>query len=118
MSVSPNMAAESYATEISPQAARRSPRFANQTAALNICSIFAAFLKWCGQFDNGKRSMEEQRLVTTLVAAIVLAFVLGFIAQRLRLSPIVGYLLAGVVVGPHSPGFTADVQLALQLSEV
>ncbi len=62
--------------------------------------------------------MEEQGLITTLVAAIVLAFVFGFIAQRLRLSPVVGYLLAGVAVGPHSPGFTADVHLALQLSEV
>ena len=62
--------------------------------------------------------MEGQGLITTLVAAIVLAFVFGFITQRLRLSPVVGYLLAGVAVGPHSPGFTADVHLALQLSEV
>ncbi len=62
--------------------------------------------------------MEEQGLITTLVAAIVLAFVFGFIAQRFRFSPVVGYLLAGVAVGPHSPGFTADVHLALQLSEV
>lgn len=61
---------------------------------------------------------DKYALITTLVAAIVLAFVLGFIAQRLRLSPIVGYLLAGVAVGPYSPGFTADVQLALQLSEI
>ena len=62
--------------------------------------------------------MEAHGLITTLVAAIVLAFVFGFITQRLGFSPIVGYLLAGVAVGPHSPGFTADVQLALQLSEV
>lgn len=62
--------------------------------------------------------MEENGLITTLVAAIVLAFVLGFIAQRLKLSPLVGYLLAGVAAGPHSPGFTADIHLALQLSEV
>jgi CPA2 family monovalent cation:H+ antiporter-2 len=62
--------------------------------------------------------MEEYGLITTLVAAIVLAFVFGFIAQRLKLSPLVGYLLAGVAVGPHTPGFTADVHLALQLSEV
>ncbi|MFT3727692.1 MAG: cation:proton antiporter [Terricaulis sp.] len=61
---------------------------------------------------------DEYGLITTLVAAIVLAFVFGFIAQRLKFSPLVGYLLAGVAVGPHSPGFTADVQLALQLSEV
>jgi monovalent cation:H+ antiporter-2, CPA2 family len=58
-------------------------------------------------------------LITTLVAAIVLAFVFGFIASRLRLSPLVGYLLAGVVAGGrYLPGFEADLDLALQLSEV
>lgn len=62
--------------------------------------------------------MEEQELITTLVGAIVLAFVFGFIAQRLKLSPLVGYLVAGIAAGPHSPGFTADVHLALQLSEI
>jgi CPA2 family monovalent cation:H+ antiporter-2 len=62
--------------------------------------------------------MEANGLITTLVAAIVLAFVFGFIAQRLKLSPLVGYLLAGVAAGPHSPGFTADIHVALQLSEV
>jgi CPA2 family monovalent cation:H+ antiporter-2 len=62
--------------------------------------------------------MEQQGLITTLVAAIVLAFLFGFVASRLRLSPIVGYLLAGVAVGPHTPGFTADLDLALQLSEI
>jgi monovalent cation:H+ antiporter-2, CPA2 family len=62
--------------------------------------------------------MEQHGLITTLVAAIVLAFVFGFVASRLRLSPIVGYLVAGFVVGPYSPGFTADVELALQLSEI
>jgi monovalent cation:H+ antiporter-2, CPA2 family len=62
--------------------------------------------------------MEHNTLITTLVAAIVLAFVFGFLAQRLRLSPIVGYLIAGVAVGPYTPGFEADVDLALQLSEI
>jgi len=57
-------------------------------------------------------------LVTTLAAAFAAAWVLGVVAQRLRLSPIVGYLLAGVVIGPHSPGFTADLQLASQLAEI
>lgn len=61
---------------------------------------------------------DKYALITTLVAAIVLAFVFGFVAQRLRLSPIVGYLTAGFLVGPYSPGFTADVELALQLSEI
>lgn len=62
--------------------------------------------------------MESHGLITTLVAAIVLAFLFGFLASKFRLSPIVGYLLAGFVVGPYSPGFTADVELALQLSEI
>ena len=62
--------------------------------------------------------MEHNNLITTLVAAIVLAFVFGFLAQRLRLSPIVGYLIAGVAVGPYTPGFEADMDLALQLSEI
>ncbi|MGD9979281.1 MAG: cation:proton antiporter [Hyphomonadaceae bacterium] len=62
--------------------------------------------------------MEQHGLITTLVAAIVLAFLFGFLASRLRLSPIVGYLLAGFAVGPYSPGFTADLDLALQLSEI
>ena len=57
-------------------------------------------------------------LITTLVAAIVLAFVFGFIAQRLRLSPIVGYLLAGLAVGPNTPGFVGNSEFALQLSEI
>lgn len=57
-------------------------------------------------------------LITTLVAAIVLAFVFGFIAQRLRLSPILGYLLAGLAVGPNTPGFVGDSEFALQLSEI
>lgn len=61
---------------------------------------------------------DKYALITTLVAAIVLAFVFGFIASRLRLSPIVGYLLAGLAVGPYTPGFTANTELALQLSEI
>ncbi|MGE0596582.1 MAG: cation:proton antiporter [Hyphomonadaceae bacterium] len=62
--------------------------------------------------------MHEYGLITTLVAAIVLAFLFGFVASRFRLSPIVGYLLAGLAVGPYTPGIHADVELALQLSEI
>ncbi len=62
--------------------------------------------------------MEHQSLITTVVAAIVLAFVFGFVAQRLRLSPIVGFLVAGVAVGPYTPGFDADLDLAQQLSQI
>jgi len=57
-------------------------------------------------------------LMTTIVVGLGLAFVLGAIANRLKISPLVGYLLAGVVVGPHTPGFTADLSLASQLAEI
>src|SRR5262245_42547448 len=57
-------------------------------------------------------------LIATVVAGLVLAFILGAIANRLRLSPLVGYLLAGVAVGPHTPGFVADQSLAAELAEI
>jgi CPA2 family monovalent cation:H+ antiporter-2 len=57
-------------------------------------------------------------LILTLVGGIVLAFLLGMAAIRLKLSPLVGYLLAGVAVGPFTPGFVADTELAPQLAEI
>ncbi len=57
-------------------------------------------------------------LIATIVGGIVLAFILAAIANRLRISPIVGYLLAGVVLGPFTPGFVADAGLAGQLAEI
>ena len=57
-------------------------------------------------------------LIVTLAAALGLALVLGFAASRLRLPALVGYLVAGLVIGPHSPGFVADVDLAMQLAEI
>ena len=57
-------------------------------------------------------------LITLLVAAFVAAFVLGALARRVHLSPIVGYLLAGVAIGPFTPGFVADETLAPQLAEL
>jgi CPA2 family monovalent cation:H+ antiporter-2 len=60
----------------------------------------------------------ETGLIATIAAGIGLAFVFGLLAVRLRLPPIVGYLLAGVAVGPHSPGFVADMELAQQLAEI
>ncbi len=57
-------------------------------------------------------------LIATICAGIVLAFVLGSIASRIRLSPLVGYLLAGVVVGPFTPGYVADQELIPQLAEI
>jgi CPA2 family monovalent cation:H+ antiporter-2 len=57
-------------------------------------------------------------LVATIVIGLVLAFILGAIANRFRISPLVGYILAGVIVGPHTPGFVADQSLALELAEI
>jgi CPA2 family monovalent cation:H+ antiporter-2 len=57
-------------------------------------------------------------LIITLVGGFVLAFVFGMLANRLKLSPLVGYLVAGVVVGPYTGGFVADTELAPQLAEI
>ena len=62
--------------------------------------------------------MHELNLITTIAAAFGLALVFGFVAARLRLPPLVGYLLAGIVIGPHTRGFVADVALAGQLAEI
>jgi CPA2 family monovalent cation:H+ antiporter-2 len=57
-------------------------------------------------------------LITTLAAAFAGAWVLGLLARRLGLAPIVGYLLAGVAIGPYTPGFVGDTDLAAQLAEI
>ncbi|QNN47622.1 Kef family K(+) transporter [Thermomonas brevis] len=57
-------------------------------------------------------------LIAILVFGFVLAFVLGALANKLRLSPLVGYLLAGVLAGPFTPGFVGDAELAPQLAEI
>src|SRR5512134_3927320 len=57
-------------------------------------------------------------LITTLAAALGLALVLGFVAIRLRLPAIVGYLIAGIVLGPGTPGYVADLEIARQLAEI
>src|SRR5688572_26840343 len=63
-------------------------------------------------------TMHDLPLITTIAAAFAAAWVLGLITQRIGLSPIVGYLLAGIVIGPKTPGFKGDVNLANQLAEV
>jgi CPA2 family monovalent cation:H+ antiporter-2 len=57
-------------------------------------------------------------LILTLTGGLAAALVFGYITQRVGLSPIVGYLLAGTLVGPHTPGFVADASLAEQLAEI
>lgn len=57
-------------------------------------------------------------LITTIAAGLGLAMIFGFIAARLRMPPLLGYLVAGIVIGPGTPGFVADVELAGQLAEI
>lgn len=57
-------------------------------------------------------------LITTLVAGFSAALIFGFLAERIKVPALVGYLVAGIIIGPGTPGFVADVQLASQLSEI
>jgi monovalent cation:H+ antiporter-2, CPA2 family len=57
-------------------------------------------------------------LISTIVVGLVLAFILAAIANRFRISPLVGYLLAGVLIGPFTPGYVADQRLANDLAEI
>jgi monovalent cation:H+ antiporter-2, CPA2 family len=62
--------------------------------------------------------MHHTPLIATIAVGFVFAFILGMVANRLKFPPIVGYLLAGVLVGPHTPGFIADADLAAELAEI
>ena len=62
--------------------------------------------------------MDDAPLITTIAAGFTAAWVLGLLTQWLRLSPIVGYLLAGVLIGPNTPGFIGDLDLAHELAEI
>lgn len=57
-------------------------------------------------------------LITLIAAGLGLALIMGYLATRLRLPPLVGYLLAGIIIGPGTPGFVADLELARQLAEL
>ena len=57
-------------------------------------------------------------LLGPIVAGLGLAFILGLLAHRMRLSPLVGYLLAGVLIGPFTPGYVADQGLARRFGSV
>src|SRR5574343_1786828 len=71
------------------------------------------------RWTNQKGRMEHNlSLITTLAAGFGVALVLGFIAERMKLPALVGYLVAGILIGPATPGFVADVHLASQLSEI
>ncbi len=62
--------------------------------------------------------LHDAPLISTIVAGLVLAFIFGAIANRFRMPPLVGYLVAGVLVGPYTPGFVANGELATELSEI
>src|SRR6187455_141992 len=62
--------------------------------------------------------MHAYDLILTLTGGLAAALILGFVTQRLGLSPIVGYLLAGTLVGPHTPGFVADAAVAEEFAEI
>ncbi|WP_047552757.1 YbaL family putative K(+) efflux transporter [Methylotenera sp. G11] len=57
-------------------------------------------------------------LITTIASAFGLALIFGFIAERIKLPALVGYLMAGIILGPATPGYVADVGIASQLSEI
>jgi monovalent cation:H+ antiporter-2, CPA2 family len=57
-------------------------------------------------------------LITTIAAGLGLALIMGFVAARLKLPAVVGYLIAGIVIGPATPGFVADLELSTQLAEI
>src|SRR5688572_11911771 len=65
-----------------------------------------------------RAALVQTGLIATIAVSLSAALVFGVVARKLRLSPIVGYMLAGIVVGPHTPGFVADQALAEQLSEI
>ncbi|WP_294644221.1 cation:proton antiporter, partial [uncultured Aureimonas sp.] len=62
--------------------------------------------------------LHDMPLIETIVAGLGLAFVFGTLVNRFGISPIVGYLLAGISVGPFTPGFVADQGLATELAEL
>ncbi len=57
-------------------------------------------------------------LISTIAAALGLALIMGVLAARLKLPPLVGYLIAGIIIGPATPGFVADLELSAQLAEI
>src|ERR1041385_4824271 len=63
-------------------------------------------------------AVQEANLIATMAVAFGLAMLLGFLAVKLKMPPLVGYLLTGVLIGPHTRGFVGDVALAGQLAEI
>jgi monovalent cation:H+ antiporter-2, CPA2 family len=89
-----------------------------------VAGSVAAFVTGVGAWSATSNDLERKvpehgtSLITTIAAGLVLAFGFGLAAHRLHISPLVGYLLAGILVGPFTPGFVADQELANQLAEI
>jgi CPA2 family monovalent cation:H+ antiporter-2 len=62
--------------------------------------------------------LEKTPLIATIVGCIVVAFIFGALANKLKMPPLIGYLVAGILVGPHTPGFVANGHLAEELAEI
>src|SRR5690554_2780558 len=62
--------------------------------------------------------MHELTLISTIAVGLTAAWVLGLLTQRFGLSPIIGYLSAGIVIGPYTPGYVGDLEIAHQLAEL
>lgn len=78
-------------------------------------------LRWLrGTIANasGRTMHQSISLIATVAAAFGLALVLGFVAARLKMPALVGYLAAGIIIGPGTPGFVADIEIAGQLAEI
>src|SRR5262245_47588795 len=78
----------------------------------------AAAFYWHTRTGRERTDVHSYDLILTLTGGLAAAVILGYLTHRLGLSPIVGYLLAGTLVGPHTPGFVADARLAEQLAEI
>ena len=85
--------------------------------------LLPVILVFPAKMDNNHQEKETEcitppRLSPAIVGGLVLAFILGMLANKLRISPLVGYLLAGVLAGPFTPGFVADTKFAPELAEL
>ena len=71
-----------------------------------------------GPARGGELMPHETPLLSTIVVALAIAWVFGALAHRIKVSPLVGYLLAGIVIGPFTPGYVADQGIATELAEI
>jgi CPA2 family monovalent cation:H+ antiporter-2 len=92
--------------------------FTSPSPCENITGVAGAASPDQDDSEGGHFLPHDTALIAIISLGFVLAFALGFLADRLRLPPLVGYLFAGIVIGPFTPGFVADTGLAGQLAEM